>query len=173
MPETLSLHNALTIFQDHLEDIKTAVLENCAWRLENVRPWPSIKGENPLIAEIGSWIIEEEKKQIIAVPVYTVKRIVARQQQAGRVRISSKVSEEMIEVARQHPIEDLYTTTTGFRVRGGMGKCPFHDDNTASFSMRRFNRYRCFGCDAKGSVIDFYMRMHDCDFKTAVRLLNA
>lgn len=57
----------------------------------------------------------------------------------------------------------------------GRGLCPFHDDQTASFSVnRQYNYWHCFaGCGA-GSIIDFYMQYQkqvegqNCDFKTAV-----
>ena len=40
----------------------------------------------------------------------------------------------------------------------GPGRCPFHDDQVASFSVNREENYwHCFaGCGA-GSIIDFYM----------------
>ena len=54
----------------------------------------------------------------------------------------------------------------------GLGKCPFHDDQVESFSVNEDGNYwHCFGCDAGGSIIDFYMRWHDCDFTSAVKEL--
>ena len=57
----------------------------------------------------------------------------------------------------------------------GRGHCPFHDDQTASFSIHREHNYwHCFsGCGA-GDVISFYMTYQqrvegkECDFKAAV-----
>jgi len=55
---------------------------------------------------------------------------------------------------------------------GGKGLCPFHDDRVESFSVNDPGNYwHCFGCDTGGSIIDFYMRWEECDFKTAVREL--
>lgn len=48
--------------------------------------------------------------------------------------------------------------------------CPFHDDSTASFSVRG-NRFLCFGCGAKGDSIDFYMKTNKVPFYQAVREL--
>ena len=37
--------------------------------------------------------------------------------------------------------------------KGGMARCPFHDDRDPS--MKIDSRYHCFGCGADGDVIDF------------------
>ena len=56
----------------------------------------------------------------------------------------------------------------------GNGLCPFHDDHVASFSINDEDNYwSCFACQTGGSVIDFYMSQHGCDFKTAVKELAA
>jgi len=51
----------------------------------------------------------------------------------------------------------------------GQGLCPFHDDTTPSFGVHEErNFWHCFACEKGGSVIDFYMQLQGCDFKTAV-----
>lgn len=54
----------------------------------------------------------------------------------------------------------------------GRGRCPFHDDQHASFSVNADQNYwHCFtGCGG-GSIIDFWMKHQDCDFTAAVREL--
>jgi len=48
------------------------------------------------------------------------------------------------------------------------GHCPFHKDSNPSLSANLNNGlFNCFGCDAKGSVFDFYMKRYGVDFKTA------
>jgi len=55
----------------------------------------------------------------------------------------------------------------------GVGLCPFHDDNNPSFNVNDSAGYwHCFACNRGGSVIDFWMELNDCDFKTAVRELS-
>jgi hypothetical protein len=40
--------------------------------------------------------------------------------------------------------------------------CPFHEDHNPSLSVNnQTGLYKCFGCDAAGSVFDFYARTHD------------
>jgi DNA primase len=54
----------------------------------------------------------------------------------------------------------------------GVGLCPFHDDQHHSFSVNEREGYwHCFAGCGGGSVLDFYMRLQDVDFATAVREL--
>jgi len=77
------------------------------------------------------------------------------------------------EVKRRVKIQDLYEGE--FRQSGGtlMGKCPFHDDSNPSFAIYvHTNSWNCFGGCGGGSVIDFYMKLKDVDFKTAIAELE-
>ncbi len=53
--------------------------------------------------------------------------------------------------------------------------CPFHSDNTPSLSIclegSKRGLFNCFGCGAKGDVIDFIKHRRGCDFKTAIEEL--
>jgi len=53
--------------------------------------------------------------------------------------------------------------------------CPFHGEATASFHVTEpkghGGQFYCFGCQARGSVIDFAMARDGLDFATAVRAL--
>ena len=52
--------------------------------------------------------------------------------------------------------------------------CPFHNDKNASLSIHPSNNtFKCFGCEASGSVIDFVMKYKNIDKIEAVKLLNA
>jgi hypothetical protein len=54
----------------------------------------------------------------------------------------------------------------------GRGRCPFHDDHHASFSVNADQNYwHCFSGCGGGSIIDFWMKHKDCDFTAAVREL--
>lgn len=53
-----------------------------------------------------------------------------------------------------------------------MGRCPFHDEKSASFSVvpdKGF--FHCFGCHEKGDVYAFLMKKKGMDFPSAVREL--
>ncbi len=54
------------------------------------------------------------------------------------------------------------------------GLCPFHSEKTPSFSVNaNENVFYCFGCQAKGDVIDFVMEKEQVDFPAAVERLAA
>ena len=50
--------------------------------------------------------------------------------------------------------------------------CPFHNEKTASFSVSETKQfYYCFGCGAKGNVIDFLMEFLNLSYPEAIRNL--
>ena len=50
--------------------------------------------------------------------------------------------------------------------------CPFHNEKTASFSVSESKQfYYCFGCGAKGNVIDFLMEFLNLAYPEAIRNL--
>ena len=51
----------------------------------------------------------------------------------------------------------------------GMCVCPFHHDKKPSMKIDR--RFRCFGCQADGDVIDFVSRLENVSLKEAVLML--
>ncbi|MFH0773891.1 MAG: AAA family ATPase [bacterium] len=56
------------------------------------------------------------------------------------------------------------------KTNSGMGQalCPFHDDHKASLSVNlKTGLFKCFGCDRKGSIFDFYMAKHDVDYRSS------
>lgn len=46
--------------------------------------------------------------------------------------------------------------------------CPFHKEKTASLKLFSDGGFKCFGCGAGGSVIDFVMRLFDLSFPQAI-----
>lgn len=54
------------------------------------------------------------------------------------------------------------------------GICPLHSEATASFQVNtQLQRYICFGCGAKGDVIDLVMRAEGLGFRQAVEALKS
>ncbi|MEM1416216.1 MAG: DNA primase, partial [Myxococcota bacterium] len=52
------------------------------------------------------------------------------------------------------------------------GRCPFHDEKSPSFYVHPHRGFfKCFGCDAKGDVFSFLMRMEGLGFGEAARRL--
>ncbi len=125
---------------------------------------------NTVLDEVRSWVDEYKVATLTADRLRMLKRIVARQQGAGKP-VRGGITEAMIEQAREVDIQEVFTSLVGTPIRHGMASCPWHDDKNASFSMRRYNRYRCFSCGDKGTVIDLYMKVSGVGFIQAVKQL--
>src|SRR3954452_24127306 len=56
--------------------------------------------------------------------------------------------------------------------RSYMGRCPFHDERTPSFSVNAVEKwFRCFGCGAKGDMSTFVRETEGLDFAGAIEWL--
>lgn len=54
-----------------------------------------------------------------------------------------------------------------------LGLCPFHEDTKPSFRVNTKKRvFHCFGCDAKGNVLDFVCRKEAVTIKKAAELVS-
>jgi len=84
------------------------------------------------------------------------------------------ISDEDIEAAKQSPIEEMFEGK--LRLVGGryIGRCPFHEEKTASFTIfTKDNGFYCFGCHKHGDSLDFYMLTHkDASLIDAVKALR-
>ena len=57
--------------------------------------------------------------------------------------------------------------------RNYKGVCPFHNEKTPSFVVSDEKQiFTCFGCHAKGDVIEFVMKYYNLDFSDAVEKLS-
>ncbi len=57
-------------------------------------------------------------------------------------------------------------------VNSHFGRCPFHDERTASFHVRPDEKhYHCFGCGESGDAFDFVMQTEGLDFRGALESL--
>ena len=57
--------------------------------------------------------------------------------------------------------------------QGFIGKCPFHEDDTASLVVTPAkNLWHCFGCGIGGSPIDWVIKKNGVSFRHAVELLR-
>lgn len=67
-------------------------------------------------------------------------------------------------------VGDLELTDAG---ADWLALCPFHEDSKPSLSIRKLDGvFVCFGCDAKGSVFDFYARGNKVDFDAALDVVR-
>jgi|TARA_R100000789_G_C3022233_1_gene153759 hypothetical protein len=86
----------------------------------------------------------------------------------------NNVNEAQIAQAKQVLVENFYNGKLQTHGKRAKGKCPFHPDKTASFTIYLDqNSFYCYGCNFGGSVVDYIMRQQNINFLSAVkRLLN-
>jgi len=78
------------------------------------------------------------------------------------------ITGDMVDRAKQYPFENLMSFD-----RSGKAKCPFHNEQTASFSLdKKRNRARCFGCSHAVDTIAYVMETQNKNFVEAVKLLQ-
>ena len=78
------------------------------------------------------------------------------------------------EVKAAADIVAVVSARTQLRKTGAryMGRCPFHEERTPSFSVNAPDKlYYCFGCGAKGDLITFVRETEQLDFAGAVEWL--
>ena len=86
-------------------------------------------------------------------------------------RIKDASVEAVKEAAR---IVDVVSDRTQLRKQGArfVGRCPFHEERTPSFSVNADRGwYHCFGCGVGGDTIRFVRETHQLDFVGAVEWL--
>jgi DNA primase len=84
-------------------------------------------------------------------------------------RVSKKIrefEEGMLAQAKKIPLSAFVKFTYS-----GFAKCPIHSDKTASFKKYPDEKFYCFGCGARGDVIDLVMKIHNISMKEAIELL--
>lgn len=165
----MNLSESLVIFSDNLPDIRKACVENVQEIQSQYSPYKKMMDDDEWTLETIHLhanylrVVEGSKHYL-----NTIKRIDGRRKQFSK----DSITETMITNARERPIQDLWYELVNTPVRGGMAKCPFHEDSTASLSLRKHNRYLCFGCGEKGDTIDLYMKINGVNFIQSVRALQ-
>lgn len=83
--------------------------------------------------------------------------------------------DELIEEIRvNNDIVDIVSEYIQLKKKGNshFGLCPFHNENTPSFSVSKEKQmYYCFGCGAGGNVYTFIMEIENYNFLEAVKFL--
>ena len=78
------------------------------------------------------------------------------------------------ELKNKNDIVEVVGKFVQLQQRGGnyWGRCPFHHEKTASFSVNPNGQFfYCFGCHKSGDVISFVMEIESLDFNDAVKYL--
>ena len=188
-PPHVTLNQALSWFdEDELRQFKREMTDNMVKELKAIKK-PTL---TPQEAAKDSYVLDPETNKIVHALLWVrrgvyelqVNKIMDHYKRLGK-RINGRlyqfdfpegnsngVTDAQIDQARDYPIQDLFTELVNTPIRGGMAKCPFHPDKTASLSLRRHNRFHCFGCQEKGDTIAFYMKIQNVPFITAVDKLS-
>ena len=80
----------------------------------------------------------------------------------------ARISEQTIEKIRS--AADIVEVVSSYvelknRGRNFFGLCPFHSENSASFSVNQERQiYKCFGCGVGGGSINFIMEIENLEF---------
>ena len=81
----------------------------------------------------------------------------------------------MEELKRKNDLVDVIGRYVRLEQRGGnfWGKCPFHHEKTASFSVNSVGQFfYCFGCHKSGDVISFIMEIEFLIYSSKKNSLN-
>lgn len=163
----MTLKEALTTFSDQLPDIRKACVENIRAIEAQYSPYKELQVDDEFTPEaIHQHVNYLQVKEKTAEYVRTIKRIDARKKPVGK----NTITEEHIARAKEVDIGDLYDGQLYGRVRR-YGLCPFHNEKTPSFYIFKENRFKCFGCGAHGTAIDFLMLRDGKPFVDAVKFL--
>lgn len=164
----MTLTDALNTFTDHLPDIRKACVENYQEIIKQPHKTWDVDQEPATVENLMLHVDYLDVQRQTDPLQRTIRRIDGRQRSHGPGRIT----DTDIERAREYPITELWQELVGTPIKAGMAKCCFHEDDTASLSLRRYNRYRCFGCDDRGSTIDLVMKLEGVGFIDAVKRLS-
>ncbi|WP_188206183.1 DNA primase [Alkalibacillus aidingensis] len=89
--------------------------------------------------------------------------------------MQQKIPEELIDqIVSQNDIVDVISEHVKLTKKGRnyFGLCPFHGENTPSFSVSPDKQiFHCFGCGKGGNVIKFIMELNSTNFVEAIQAL--
>ena len=87
----------------------------------------------------------------------------------------ARIKDSSVEEVKQRvDIVDVVSQYTSLRKRGArfVGRCPFHEERTPSFSVNGSEGfYKCFGCQRGGDTIRFVQEVEQLDFVGAIEWL--
>lgn len=170
-PPLLSAYQLAECFPDECQDLGVAVDMMLEYQLQplvmTIKQIKDSKHPKPLeifliFQAIQGWepLIEYSDKIKSAIAMTTPNR------KSSSIDYTAAIAQ-----AKLVPIQDLFLFKNLKPVRGRyVASCPFHGtDSSPSFYIFENNRFHCFGCQAKGTSIDFIMKLRNCDFNKAVR----
>lgn len=161
--EKITLHQALDVFEEHIGEIEKATNDNMQWNIgQLVQPKPNMSA-NLFWVKTNVYLLMKEK---IINQYKPILRAISMRRQP---KTKDTVTQQHIDRAKECPIENLIPHPP----KRGMALCPFHNEKTGSFHIRKDNTWICYGsCGISGDSIDLYMKLNNTDFITAVKALQ-
>jgi DNA primase len=87
----------------------------------------------------------------------------------------ARIKDSSVEEVKQHTdIVELVSGYTSLRKQGAryLGRCPFHEERTPSFSVNAVDKlYYCHGCNRGGDAIGFVREIENLDFVGSIEFL--
>lgn len=158
----MKLTEALDIFEENIPEIEIAMKENWVYALSQIeKPKPNV-GYNLYWVKSNVYLLKKEELRKQYQP--TIRMIEMKRQPITPDRIN----DIDITRAKEYPLHDLLDT----KGKKGNISCPFHEDKTPSFQIRKDNTYTCYSCQEHGDSIDLYMKLHNTDFISTVKALR-
>jgi len=174
--ETIVLNQAIAIFEDHLPEIIDAVGDNIAEDIskeqeKDIEVLSLLDRKNKMEMYIFQELQKISFQSLFSERTKNLKRIISALKHKNSSPPKGGVTQNMIDRAKESPIQDSFIGK--LRKSGGLyiGKCPFHSEKTGSFIVKN-NRFTCYGCHEYGDAIDFYMKYNNVDFISAVKELS-
>lgn len=158
---SVSLREALELFEDNIPEIQTAVMDNMKNEIAQLR--------RPNATEHNLFWVQKEvffiKLQEIKNRLIPTLRLIALRTQPQKENMITNLD---ILKAKEYLIENLLPN----EVKRGMTLCPLHNEKTPSFQVKKNNTWVCHGCQEFGDAIDLYQKLYNTSFLEAVRKLQ-
>lgn len=118
--------------------------------------------ENKIRLKVKMYGISERETKCRQI-IYYLKR-----QLPSKKEYKNQITDEMIEKAKQVPLESLVTIKRTLP-NAFLAICPFHEDKKPSLNISNSkNLYYCFVCGSGGTSITYVMKTQNLSFKEAV-----
>lgn len=175
---TITLHEAIQIFEENLPEIRTACLENASAIISEHSPYKELDVDQDITEEAIVLHIEHLYIQEHAQPLLkTVRRIDSyRMAQANPNIPQDFITDADIERARSCDL-DWFIFEANLSTRAPYkATCPFHADRDPSLTLMKskttgYYYLKCFPCGIYLDSIGFIMKRDNVNFIEAVRYI--
>lgn len=174
---TLSLREALIMFDEDLSEIRIALLNNASEIIKENTPYKELDDEEEMTVEniklhFNHLYIEQQAKPLLN----TVRRIDSYRIHKDAPQSAGFITDLDIQNAREVSADwFVYQASLSTR-KPHKGMCPFHTDKTPSLTLMKSkqsgNLYlKCFPCSMSWDSIGYIMARDNLSFMEAVKVV--